>query len=139
MNPKNFLVIGGVVLIILGLAGFVGILGPTPDASIFGPNWWFDNGENWAHLVLGVAALVVAFGLAPLQSTVALLVGVLGLVVGVWGFLAGSEVPNFFGANLENPLDNILHVVVGIWALLSWRGAKSMGGSSGAMGNTMPM
>lgn len=128
MNPKNFLVIGGIILIVVGLAGMVGILGPTPDASLFGPGWWFDAGENWAHLILGIAALVVAFGVTPLQGPVTLLVGILGLLVGIWGFFLGGMVPNFFGANLENPADNLLHIVVGLWALISWRGARKMPG-----------
>ena len=43
--------------------------------------------------------------------------------------------PNFYGANLENPLDNILHLVIGVWAVLAWRGAKKMpgGGNMGGM------
>lgn len=126
MNPKNFLVLGGIVLIVVGLAGMMGILGPTPEASIFGPRWWFDAGENWAHLILGIAALVVAFGATPLQGPVTLLVGALGLLVGVVGFFLPGASPNFLGANLENPLDNVLHLAVGLWALISWRGAKKM-------------
>ena len=126
MNPKNFLVIGGIVLVVVGLAGMLNIIGPTPDASILGSAWWFDAGENWAHLILGVAALVIAFGITPLHGPVTLLVGVLGLLIGVWGFFAGNMVPNFLGANLENPLDNILHLVIGVWAIISWRGMKKM-------------
>lgn len=124
MNPKNFLVIGGIVLIIVGIAGMVGIIGPTPEQSLFGSRWWFDAGENWTHLILGIAALVVAFGITPLQGPVTLLVGVLGLLVGLGGFFLSGAAPNFLGANLENPADNILHIVIGIWAILSWRGMR---------------
>ena len=130
MNPKNFLIIGGIVLVVVGVAGFAGIIGPTPEASIFGSLWWFDSAENWAHLVLGIAALIVAFGLAPLQAPITLIVGLLGLAVGVWGFMT----PDLLGANLENPADNILHLVVGLWAILSWRGGKS----SASKGPMMP-
>ena len=127
MNPKNFLVIGGIVLLVVGLAGFFGILGPTSDQSIFGPSWYFDAGENWAHTILGIVALVVAVALpAGLQGMVTLLVGLVSLLVGIIGFVLPSMPPNFLGANLENPLDNILHLGIGIWAILSWRGAKSM-------------
>ncbi len=131
MNPKNFLIIGGIVLIVVGVAGFAGIIGPTPEASVFGSFWWFDTAENWAHLVLGIAALAIAFALAPLRTPITLIVGLLGLAVGVWGFMA----PDLLGANLENPADNILHLAVGLWALVSWYGRKSSG--SGASG--MPM
>ena len=125
MNPKQFLVIGGVVLIVVGLAGFLGIIGPTPQQSILGASWYFDNAENWAHMILGVVALLVAFALpAGMQAGVTLLVGIVGLVVGLWGFLLPDATPNFYGANLENPLDNILHIAIGIWAILAWRGAK---------------
>ena len=117
--------IGGVVLLVVGLAGFFGVLGPAPQQSIFGPSWYFDNGENWAHTILGVVAIIVAFALpAGMQTGVTLLVGIVGLVVGLWGFLLPNTTPNFYGANLENPLDNILHIAIGIWAILSWRGAK---------------
>lgn len=130
MNPKQFLLVGGVVLVVVGLAGFFGILGPTSEASLFGSAWWFDNGENWAHLILGVVALVVAYTLgADLQGWVTLLVGVVGVLVGLWGFVLGADVPNFYGANLENPLDNILHLAVGAWALWAWwSGRKAMSG-----------
>ncbi|MEK9147909.1 MAG: hypothetical protein AAB650_00555, partial [Patescibacteria group bacterium] len=57
MNPKQFLQIGGVVLVLVGILGFVGVIGPTAESSLFGGAWWFDNAENWAHLVLGVVAL----------------------------------------------------------------------------------
>ena len=115
MNPKQFLLIGGLILVVVGLLGFAGLIGPTPESSIFGGSWWFDNGENWAHLILGLAALV---GLKVLndgmQRWLVAAVGLLGLVVTVYGFVVGE---NLLGANLENPADNILHLVIGLWAL----------------------
>ena len=131
MNPKQFLMLGGIVLVLVAILGWINVLGPTSEASIFGGSWWFDVGENWAHLVLGVVALIVAFWLGgAMQSTVTLLVGIVGIVVGLMGFFLGSDMQyNFYGlANLENPLDNVLHLVVGAWALLSWwKGKSSMG------------
>ena len=59
MNPKQFLVIGGIILLLVGILGFVGILGPTASDSIFGATWYFDNAENWAHAVLGIVALLL--------------------------------------------------------------------------------
>ena len=135
MNPKQFLTLGGIVLALVGILGMVGILGPTQDTSIFGGNWWFDAGENWAHLLLGIVALIAAFAVgANVQKPLVLVVGVVALLVGVIGFFLSSSVPNFLGANLENPLDNILHIIVGAWALLAWRGAKNQG-----MAASMPM
>lgn len=122
MNPKQFLQIGGVVLALIGVLGFIGILGPTSENSIFGENWYFDNAENWAHLVLGIVALIAVYALPDnIQKQLVLMLGVVGLLVGVYGFFSAS----FLGANLQNPLDNILHLAIGLWAILSYRGAKN--------------
>ncbi len=142
MNPKKFLQIGGIILVIVGILGFF-LIGPTEEKSIFGGSWWFDSGENWTHLILGIVALALVYGVksAPLQKWVTVIVGVVALIAGISGFVS----PNFLGANLESPLDNILHLVIGIWAL--WAGLKgssqsmSMGGGSmggGSMGGGMP-
>lgn len=116
--------IGGVVLVVVALAGFFGVSGPTPDSSIFGSFWYFDNAENWAHLVLGVVALVVAYALgADLQGWVTLLVGVVGVLVALYNF----GYSNLLGAELQNPADLVLHLVVGVWALYAWwNGRKAM-------------
>lgn len=135
MNAKNFLTIGGAVLVIVGLGGMVGILGPTPDTSIFGSFWWFDDAENWAHLVLGVAGLAIAFSLPALQAPVTLLVGILALIAGVSGFIR----PDFLGANLENPADNILHLAVGAWAIASWMQRRKAGSGGGMPPMQTPM
>ena len=119
MNPKQFLVWGGIVLVLVAILGWVGVIGPTADRSIFGGSWWFDNPENWAHLVLGVVALIAAVALpASGQRPLVMLVGIVGLLVGLWSLFVST---NFLGANLENPADTVLHIVVGIWALLSAR------------------
>ncbi|TAL19399.1 hypothetical protein EPN90_03570 [Patescibacteria group bacterium] len=125
MNPKQFFQIGGIVLVLVGLLGFIGVLGPTEGQSVFGPLWWFDNAENWAHLVVGIVALIVGFALAAnLQKPLAIVVGVVGILVGLWSLLVSTKL---LGANLENPMDTILHLVVGAWALWAGlRGAKAM-------------
>lgn len=117
MNPKQFLLIGGIVLALLGLVGFLGIIGPTPEQSIFRETWWFDNGENWAHLILGVVALIAAFTLT--ESMMRPLVMILGIVGVLFGIYSGVINTVFLGANLENPADTILHLVVGVWAIIA--------------------
>ncbi len=116
-NPKRFLQIGGLLLVLVGILGFVGVLGPTPAKSIFHDKWYFDNLENWAHTVLGIAGIFSAFVLTPmLRKYLVLLLGIIGLIVGIYGFLVS---PIFLGANLENPADNILHLVIAAWAFYS--------------------
>ena len=123
MNPKNFLKIGGLVLVLVAVLGFIGIIGPTPEQSIFGSAWWFDGGENWAHLVLGVVGLLAAFAFpANYQKLLVRILGWVGILVGLYSLIISN---NFLGANLENPLDTLLHLAVGAWALLSARGSKA--------------
>ena len=115
MNPKQFLLIGGIVLLALGLAGFAGLF------SQMNTFFYLDAGENVAHTGLGVIAIAAAYLLkdAILQKWLVAAVGVLALFFTVYGFaVAGNTSPNTFGvANLESPADDILHLVVGVWAL----------------------
>ena len=133
MNPKQFLQIGGAVLVLVGILGFIGVIGPTTEASIFGSAWWFDNGENWAHLILGIVALIAAFALKDesMMKNLVMLVGILGLFFAVYNIFS----TNFLGANLESPLDLILHLVVGGWAL--WAAMRK--GSPASMPGGMMM
>lgn len=124
MNPKQFLQIGGAVLVLVGILGFVGVLGPSAEASIFGAAWWFDNAENWAHLILGVVGIGASFVLtAQLQKLLVLVLGVVGVLVGLWSLIGNSTL---LGANLENPADTVLHIIVGLWALAAWKGGMKM-------------
>lgn len=117
MNPKQFLLVGGAVLLLVGILGYVGVIGPTPEKSLFGAFWYFDNAENLAHTVLGIAGLAAAFVFPALwQKWLVVLLGVVGLVVGAYSLLGSSML---LGANLENPADSILHVAVGAWALVA--------------------
>lgn len=129
-TPKGFLTYGGVVLLLLGLIGFVAL----NDQNAM-PSFWLDSGENIAHTALGIIALAIVFvpGLnttfEPYYRWIVILLGIVALFFGVYGFVvAGNPVPNTFGlANLESPADNILHLVVGAWALYAaWRPAPAM-------------
>jgi hypothetical protein len=115
MNPKQFLQLGGVILVLLGIIGFL-----KPDLA--GDFLNFDAPENWAHLLLGVVALVLApLPLGSLKKWVVVLVGLTSIAFAVLGFMVrGNPSPNFYGvSNLENPADNVLHLVVGVWAMLA--------------------
>lgn len=119
---RQFLLIGGLALILIAVLGFAGIIGPTPEKSIFGGNWWFDNGENWAHLVIGIAGLIAAFVLpGKLQKALVVLLGVVAILIGLYSLIISTS---FLGTNLENPLDTLLHLAFGAWALIAARGGK---------------
>ena len=115
MNPKQFLLWGGIVLLALGIVGFLGVFSDTKSA------FYLDNGENVAHTGLGIIAIAASFLItdAQLQKWLVAAVGALALFFGIYGFLvAGSAPPNTFGvSNLESPADDLLHLVVAIWAL----------------------
>lgn len=125
MNPKQFLLIGGIVLVLVGFLGYAGIIGPTSEQSIFGAAWWFDSAENLAHTVLGIIALVLAFVLpASLQKPIVMTLGIIGVLVGLYSAVVSKM---FLGANLENPADTLLHLLVGAWALwASWKSQMGM-------------
>ena len=110
-------------MVAVGLLGFIGIIGPTSDQSIFGSFWWFDNYENIVHLLLGIVGLVVAFALPmPLHKPVTLLVGILALFFALYNLFSTS----FLGASLESPADLVLHTIVGAWALYSAMNKKAV-------------
>jgi hypothetical protein len=118
LTPRGFLQYGGIVLLLLGIVGYLGIFS---DKSVLE----FDAGENVAHTFLGIVALAILYvpglntAFAPYYKWIVAILGVVALFFGVYGFLnAGVAYPNTFGiSNLESPLDNVLHLVVGVWAL----------------------
>ena len=113
-SSKGFLKVGGLVLVLVAILGYIGVIGPTPEKSIFGSFWWFDNKENLAHLVIGVAGLVAASVLSnSLQKNLVVLLGVIGVTVGLYNVVSMK----LLGANLESPADLVLHLVIGVWAL----------------------
>jgi hypothetical protein len=115
MKPRGFLSCGGLVLVLLGILGFVGITGPTPGQSMFGTFWWFDNYENVAHTVLGVVALLAAYRIKDEEMirNLVLLVGALAFLAGLYNFSSDT----LLGAQLQVPADMTLHLVVGVWGL----------------------
>jgi hypothetical protein len=129
-TPKGFLTYGGAILLLLGIVGFLGIFS---KANV--PAFYLDNGENIAHTFLGIVALAIVFipGLnsmfAPYYRWIVILLGIVALFFAVYGFYVGGNAdPNTFGvSNLESPADDILHLVVGVWALYAaWRPQPSM-------------
>jgi hypothetical protein len=117
-TPRGFLIVGGAVLLLLGIVGFLGIF----TLNVF----YLTAGENVAHVALGLVALAAVYvpglndTLRPYYRWIVILVGVIALFFGVYGFIVPAGNPpttlNTFGlANLEI-VDNLIHLVVAAWA-----------------------
>lgn len=116
LTSKHFLQIGGVVLLVVAVLGFVGVIGPTPEKSIFGAAWYFDPVQNWAHLLIGIFAVTASAAIqVSLQRQITLWIGVLVILIGLLSIFRSS----LLGAGLESPTDTFFYVILGIWALAS--------------------
>ncbi|MDP3726043.1 MAG: hypothetical protein Q8R36_02480 [bacterium] len=120
LSPKGFLQVGGAVLLLVAVLGFVGVIGPSAD-SLFGSFWYFDGAENIAHFVLGVVALGLAFwASSEIQKWITVVVGGVAVVAALWSlFGVIPDGSNLLGAQLQNPADTVLHAIVGAWALFA--------------------
>lgn len=120
MSPKQFLRCSGLFFLALAVLGFV-----WPGQQLY-PTFYLDQNENFGHLIIGLVILSAAHLLknTNLQKWLVILVGILGLYLGVRGFVvAGKPEPNYYGiVNLEM-LDNLLHLAFGAWAfcVVSWK------------------
>lgn len=108
--------IGGIVLLALGLLGFLGVG--------LGNALYFDVGENWAHTILGIVAIAASAVLGEsAQRSLVWVVFIVALFFGIWGFVvAGRPAPNFYGLTNLEFLDNIVHLAVAAWAYMAIRG-----------------
>jgi hypothetical protein len=105
----------GAVLTIAGIIGFFysssfDSPGTVDDVfGIFAVNGW----HNVFHLVTGLLGLAAA-GYAA--RTYALAIGLLYLVVAIWGFIIGSgdSILTIVAVNTE---DNVLHLIIGLVGL----------------------
>ncbi|HYK98832.1 MAG TPA: hypothetical protein VEU77_10625 [Candidatus Acidoferrales bacterium] len=130
-NSTMFLRIGGAVLLIVGLVGYIGVLNSVDFFSL-------DAGENLAHTALGIIGLAAGFGLKDrmIHRGLTAVVGITALIFGLpgWFLPSGGALtngafanPNFLGlANLESPSDNLLHLFVAAWAIWAMMGDSKM-------------
>ena len=128
MYPRLFLSVGGSILVLISVVGYANTYTETGS-----PWFWLDGTENAVHGALGLAA-IGAVHLPGLKTVAAphlrVLTGLLGaflLAAALYGFTlpAGSAAhPNAIaGANLENPVDNLMHLVIGLVAITAaWMG-----------------
>ncbi len=119
MRPKQFLVGGGAILIVIGILGVVGLFGLISQASFFHPPHWI----NWFHLFFGIFVLTVGLkGVPRLQRNLTLGGAIVGTTIGLLGLLFGSYVATRFALpELADPSDHIAHLIVGVCAIWAWR------------------
>ena len=122
LRPRQFLFLGGTLLVIIGLAGATGLLASLSPAAFFNPPHWI----NWAHLTFGILVLAVAFaGGRTLHNVFTLAAGILGSTLGVSGLLLGSYATNRYNMpELADPSDHLAHLTVGLLALWAWSNRK---------------
>lgn len=123
---RNNILRVGQILTLVALAGYLntylGIFSPSGT-----PFLWFDPVENLFHLVPGLTLVAVAsvpglrLALAPAHRALLAVVGLALLAAAVAGFtLAGRSAPNILGVtNFENPVENVIHWVVGVQCLFA--------------------
>jgi len=110
----------GATLVIAGIVGFFyssSFGSPGNVDAVFGildVNGW----HNIVHILTGVLGLL-AFGAGVYAARqYALAVGVIYIVVAVWGFIVGSgdQILSIIPVNTE---DNVLHLLIGITGVLA--------------------
>ena len=111
----------GAVLVIAGIIGFfysagfeTGVAGVAKDTDdVFGilaVNGW----HNVVHILLGVLALVAA-GSAYSARTYCLAIGLVYVLLALWGFIDGDGI--ILGLIPLNDEDNVLHLILGLTGL----------------------
>ncbi len=106
---KTYAMVLGIVLVLLGLVGFVN----NPVLGLFGVNLY----QNLLHLVGG--AVVLWFGYKGAGKSTNMWLGIVALVVGVLWFVpwvggAGGLLDQIFGINANI---SYLHLAVGVVSL----------------------
>jgi hypothetical protein len=104
---KTFAMVLGVVMLLVGILGYV--LNPSGGLllGIFAVN----GPHNVIHLATGIAGLAAAFmGWARVFCQV---FGLVYLLVGVLGFVATDSSGMLLGMIHNNMADNLLHLVIG--------------------------
>jgi hypothetical protein len=122
VRPRQFLLLGGTVLVIIGVAGAAGLLGSISRASVFNPPYWI----NWIHLTFGIVVIAIAFaGGRTLQNGITLAAGIMGNTLGFSGLLFGSYAAKRYNMpELADPSDHLAHLTVGVLALWAWSNRK---------------
>lgn len=123
MNSRQFLLFGGVLLILVGLLGVFGVVGPSSvDPGAFGQWWYFTKIEGWVHAGVGILSVIASFISRAPWRYLTIFLGVLSILGGIYSLLGPvPEGKQAFGMDLQNPGDTIFHLLIGASAFLSSR------------------
>jgi len=110
---KKAALIFGVVLVLVGILGFIPAL--RPDDKLLGI-FHVNTLHNIIHLVSGLVALWVANTSASASKTYFAVFGVIYALVAIMGFVKGDG--DIFGIIANNAADTWLHVVIAVASLV---------------------
>lgn len=105
----------GIVLTLVGIAGFVLTTDFEPSRTLIA----FDVNivHNVVHLATGVLGLVAGFAALSLARTYAVTLGVVYVLVGIWGMIDSNPLGLFHHINVP---DNLLHIAIGVAGLAAF-------------------
>src|SRR5437763_1851454 len=116
---KNIAIAFGIVVIVVGLLGFVSAV--TPNGLLLG-SFEVNRAHNLVHLATGVVALVVALISEKATRLFFQIFGVIYALVALLGFFTGNT--PLLGIIAINAADNWLHVLIAVVALYLGFGMK---------------
>jgi hypothetical protein len=115
-NPKVFLTLAGLVFLLLGILGFIGLLGPVKEKSVFNATWYLDSAESSVYITLGIICLIAILLLPKVaQRGLTLIIAAGSFFFGVYSLFTSQVGP----AMLQSPADTALLLIIGTWALWS--------------------
>ena len=120
MNVKSIAMWVGVVILIVGLVGFVPAL--VPGGKVLGL-FLVDPFHNIVHILTGVLAIAAAMASDSAARLYFKIFGVVYALVTVLGFVTGS---GLFGLIPVNIFDNLLHLIIAASYLYLGFGTKTI-------------
>ena len=120
MTLKNIAMIFGIVLVLVGVLGWIPAL--SPGGKLLG---LFDvnSAHNLVHLVTGIVAIVASMASESASRLFFRIFGIVYALVAVLGFYYGDQ--PLLGIVSSNAADSALHVVIAVVALYLGFGMKS--------------
>jgi len=119
MNLKSVALYAGIVILVVGLVGFVPAL--VPGGKVLGL-FLVDPFHNIVHILTGALAIVAAKSSDKAARMYFQIFGVVYALVTVLGFTTGT---GLFGLIPTNLADNLLHLIIAAVYLYYGFGAKT--------------